>query len=330
MNEVIVTMPVLASHGEEPVRDAPRLGALDGVRLDVDYTAHVRVAQACTVSLVHEDRLELEVHWFTHKALAPRTLESLRKQTWALILDGVDGYEVDGLWVAANALGTLDEVTVRQQPGDLPLVLTHAARRGNRDEVERALADGQPLDQRDSDGKTALHLAYEHAHLELAPWLIFRGAPLEARDDQGRTPLLAAMTCLYLNPETRGRLVDELLAHGADPHVVDGFRSDALCEAARAGDLALVERFLDLGLDPNRRGHEGRTAAMVTSSPEILERLLDHGIDRGIRDDEGRTLDAHVRHQWEQAKTTRFGYPETYEPLLEILARHAAESAREA
>ncbi|CAK7220563.1 hypothetical protein SBRCBS47491_004231 [Sporothrix bragantina] len=66
-----------------------------------------------------------------------------------------------------------------------------------------------------------------------------------------------------------------------------------LCQAIIDGDLEHVEDWLAQdGVDPNRRGHTGRTPlhlAVMTSTPAIVKKLVDHGARLVARVADGRT-----------------------------------------
>jgi ankyrin repeat protein len=67
------------------------------------------------------------------------------------------------------------------------------------------------------DGATLLHLAMEYDELEIARWLLDRGADPNARSgsDAGPTPLFHAVATLGSRDDAKARL---LLERGADPN----------------------------------------------------------------------------------------------------------------
>jgi ankyrin repeat protein len=117
------------------------------------------------------------------------------------------------------------------------------------------------------NGCTLLHLAARDGNLEVATWLIDRGADVEASNDctapcpeRGQTPLhdaLAfnddAMTALLL---TRGAAVDALAANG----------QSALHVAASTGKLGGAFVLCRHGADPARRDAVGETPADLASA----------------------------------------------------------------
>lgn len=93
-----------------------------------------------------------------------------------------------------------------------------------RDDVARiaqAINAGVPVDVRDADGRTALHVAAEEVHLFVVMMLLAKGANPNVRDATRRTPLHLAA---YGDPRREGeryQIVKVLLAKGADPQLRD-------------------------------------------------------------------------------------------------------------
>jgi ankyrin repeat protein len=85
------------------------------------------------------------------------------------------------------------------------------------------------------------------------------------------------------------RTVEMLLAAGAannDPQQM----TEGLLEAARAGDMALVRRFISLNADPGGTSDYGETVLMAAASsgqPDIVAEILAHHPDVNARDDSG-------------------------------------------
>ncbi len=77
-----------------------------------------------------------------------------------------------------------------------------------------------------------------------------------------------------------GRIVELLLARGADPNAPEGAlapRGAALYAAARRGDRALVERLLDHGADPNGGIDSAGSATYAARTRELRALLLARG-----------------------------------------------------
>ncbi len=65
--------------------------------------------------------------------------------------------------------------------------LRDAARTGNAREVERLVAQGTPVDARDSAGRTALMIAALHGHMAAVQALLALGAQTALVDGEGLT-----------------------------------------------------------------------------------------------------------------------------------------------
>lgn len=108
--------------------------------------------------------------------------------------------------------------------------LMYAARQNATRAAGVLLDAGADPDLTDPDGATAIVLAVINAHYDLAAFLLERGADPNAADSQGMAALYAAIDMHTLavghgrpNPQPSGRLnaialVERLLAHGADPN----------------------------------------------------------------------------------------------------------------
>lgn len=94
------------------------------------------------------------------------------------------------------------------------------ARDGDREGVTKCLEQKIPVDQRDIEGRTALHWAVDQGYLGIAELLLIHGADINAKDSEGQTPLHYAVTCEWDD------LSIFLLEFGADPSIKDndGFR----------------------------------------------------------------------------------------------------------
>jgi ankyrin repeat protein len=111
------------------------------------------------------------------------------------------------------------------------------------------------------------------------------GAKLDARADDGAGVLGNAVRSL--DAET----IRAAIETGAAVDQPDRDGKTALMIAARLGDLAMIELFLRLGADPNKRGDPpGVTALMLAANNahrEAVERLLAAGADPNAKADDG-------------------------------------------
>ena len=60
--------------------------------------------------------------------------------------------------------------------------LVIAAREGDLDRVKAAVTRGEDIDERDSDGVTALHEACREGHVDTVKYLLAKGANAELKD----------------------------------------------------------------------------------------------------------------------------------------------------
>jgi ankyrin repeat protein len=172
--------------------------------------------------------------------------------------------------------------------------------------VDVLLRKGAQVDVKDKDGITPLMLAIKRADIEVAQVLLqhLEGEGLEARDKQGRTAMhLAASACAY-----DIRALNFLLEHGATANIKDGNGVTPLMNAALGGSLTgvqlLVRHVGEQGLQ--ERDQEGRTVLHCAiggsarafgaisfyydgTFSTMVQALLEAGADPSITDREGRT-----------------------------------------
>jgi uncharacterized protein len=175
--------------------------------------------------------------------------------------------------------------------------ILEAARLGDLARVNGLLGSVQ---ERGAYEKTALHLAAEHDHVDVAEALLAGGAELEAETDWGMTPLEWAAT---LGNRAVGELLLEHGAHtslyveaglgrleavaaclvGADAVTV----SQAFQVACRNGHTDVASFLLQRGAAIDHPGYfdaPGLHWAAVNGHAETVRFLLDRGADPTIRD----------------------------------------------
>ena len=113
------------------------------------------------------------------------------------------------------------------------------------------------------------------------------GASLSGVDQNGFTPLvMAVMPGSGGSDETQAKIVDLLLARGADPSL-----GCPLSVAAQSSKTELAKKLLDKGADVNGKDSTGRTplmAAVDAQALEIVNLLLDRGADADFKDPLGK------------------------------------------
>nr|GMD00514.1 serine/threonine-protein phosphatase 6 regulatory ankyrin repeat subunit B-like [Ipomoea batatas] len=184
-----------------------------------------------------------------------------------------------------------------------------AAAHDRTDEIERLVRanDSGALDCRDKEGKTPLFLAASKGHLGPAKVLASAGAQVDTRSIDGRTALYRAV----VNGDCQ--MVEMLVEMGADPTVTDNLghspigvardkgqegivkiieRGEQVLQAARQGDLRLLESLLEKGAITTFCDQYGLTPLHVAAIKGIKDAvmiLVDFGADIERQDAGGHT-----------------------------------------
>ncbi len=152
--------------------------------------------------------------------------------------------------------------------------------------VERAIAGRRE--------RPPLSTALQKGNSTIVALLLDAGAPVAARDSFGYTPFDIA--CQTKNDACATLLFDALLAQNAayTPIPSETIRAidQALCAAARSGDLGLTQKLLDAGAGVNAIEHRRYTpliCAVLGKSPAVVDLVLKRGGDPAILLDYGRT-----------------------------------------
>ncbi|MBM3778527.1 MAG: hypothetical protein FJW23_09850 [Acidimicrobiia bacterium] len=275
----------------------------------------------------------------------PRVVEALLDRGAGLEASEHDLGQTALMWAVAEQHDAVVRLLVdrgaavgaRSKSGYTPLLF--AARQGSHDTVRLLLARGAGVNEAAADGTTALLMATVRGHLDLALDLLNAGADPNA-SGTGYTPLHwaagtweSATTRDYrvrewtalpgLSGEARVRLVNALLAHGADPNArasrnpprfgssawkVHGggtaFGATPFFYAAMSGDVETMRLLLAHGADASITTGDGTTALIAgaglgveeseTRIPEsrhfdAVRLLLDLGADVGQVNGQGNT-----------------------------------------
>ena len=146
-------------------------------------------------------------------------------------------------------------------------------------------ATGVSVNNQDEDHDTPLFFALEGKKLDVAWFLINRGADIHAVGSGDET-LLHCAARLDLE------LVNYLVEHGLDPNAKNKAGVTPLHHAVCAERLDIVQYLLDKGVEVNVADKDGIPlflCAVFSCSPQTLEFLAAHGADCHAKDSKGLT-----------------------------------------
>ncbi|XP_017540718.1 ankyrin repeat domain-containing protein 50 [Pygocentrus nattereri] len=167
--------------------------------------------------------------------------------------------------------------------------LSTAALQGHTEVVELLLRRGADTDVRDAEGRPLLYLLVLEGRLDIATVLIEKGGvPLESRDVDGRTALHVAAW----QGDLEG--ISLLLRHGADPNALDSEGRPPLHSVAwrghtAAGRLLLRAREVNVALACKKQGATALSIASQEGHAEIVAMLLEKGANPDHVDHYGRS-----------------------------------------
>lgn len=148
----------------------------------------------------------------------------------------------------------------------------------NNEEIRRIISQGFEVTSKDSNKKTALHIAVEHSNLEAVKILLDANTNVNSKDTYNRTPILMIDENIE---ESTTEIVRLLIQKGADVNVQDKEKRTALMFACDDDNLEIVKMLLEAGANPNLKDADGETALDKTDSEEIKQILKQYGAKNG-------------------------------------------------
>ncbi|KAH9790199.1 ANK REP REGION domain-containing protein [Citrus sinensis] len=126
------------------------------------------------------------------------------------------------------------QTTETSSPENIDALL-EAARYDDIEDVISLASAGVPLDSKDSQGRTALHMASANGHLGIVEYLIGRGVDINASNEEKNTPLHYA--CLNGHTEVAKKLV----LSGANISVLNSHEQTPIDEALSRGKMDIID-----------------------------------------------------------------------------------------
>ena len=118
-------------------------------------------------------------------------------------------------------------------------------------------------------GSTLLHLASRAGELEVATWLLGRGADVHAVNDCDTGCEQRGQTALHESQVFRDEMSEWLLAHGARVDALSANGRSPLHVAAELGQLSGAFLLCRHGADPSRKDASGKTPYDLARSPAL-------------------------------------------------------------
>ncbi len=178
-----------------------------------------------------------------------------------------------------------------------------AVERGDLKGVTTALAQGAPVDSRDSRRRTALLIATYRNDVAIARALIAAKADVNAKDAIEDSPFL------YAGAEGQTDILKMTLAAGADLRSLNRYGGTALIPAAHHGHVENVRVLLGTKIDIDHVNKLGWTALLEAvllgdggrAHTEIVRLLVERGAKLDLADRDGVTPLAHARARNQRA-----------------------------
>ena len=176
--------------------------------------------------------------------------------------------------------------------------LLAAVKQGDKETIQKLLADGADINATDERGRTSAMIAVHTDQLEVFNLLVEHGANINIRDDRSDNPLL------YAGAEGKLDFVRASIAAGADTTITNRFGGTALIPAADRGHVEIVRELLttsDVNIDHvNNLGWTALLEAVILGDggkkhQEIVQLLIEYGANVNLADSDGVTPLSHAK-----------------------------------
>ncbi|WJY27604.1 MULTISPECIES: ankyrin repeat domain-containing protein [Sporosarcina] len=176
--------------------------------------------------------------------------------------------------------------------------LIEAAKAEDTEKVKELIGRSVPLDEQDSDGRTALMIATYNHDAPTVKALLDAGADVDIQDN------LQNNCFLYAGAEGFIDIVRLAYEAGADTSITNRYGGVAVIPASERGHVEMVDVLLtETDVDVNHVNRLGWTALLEAvvlgdggiPQQEIVKLLLKHGADQSITDNDGKTPLQHAK-----------------------------------
>jgi ankyrin repeat protein len=154
-----------------------------------------------------------------------------------------------------------------------------AAKKGDLAIIEKMLAEGAGVNDRNCFGRTALIWASDNAHLSVVEKLIDANADVNAKDNSQYTALMWASLNGHFS------VVEKLIDANAGVNTETHRGTTALALASKWGYVSVVEKLLARGAEVDTKDDDGYSAlilAAYNNHLHVVEKLLAWGADSEI------------------------------------------------
>lgn len=295
-----------------PVYKAAEYGQFEMVkyllsRSDAQQQLKIESQETLLMFAARSGNLEL-VKWLVEsQGFQPGQLNELGEN--ALAYAAYRGH-VEVVKFLADAAGPQRNAVLRQTSQKAENLLHFASSGGNLELVKWLLEQGLPLDQPDAEGNTPLHHSIWGSVPEIILYLLEHGAKVSPDSSQDNLLINAiynkqeelALTLLSRYPElseqpnkwggtpllkaaeyNQPKLVEALLAKGANPKTTDHSNTNLLMQAALSGNLELTQSLQQrFGFDLRHQNQHLETVlhqAVYSGNLELAKWLVSQGAD---------------------------------------------------